>query len=166
MIKLIVLDVDGCLTDGKIIYDTNGMESKQFDVKDGLGVASWVKMGGKVAIITGRESEIVSKRAQELGVQYLFQGVRNKLATLQKLCENLKIQPYEVAAIGDDLNDYEMLLFVRQSFAPANAVEEIKKIVATRLTRGGGEGAVREMIDTIIDRNGQREQFLSLWVKE
>ena len=165
MIKLIVLDVDGCLTDGKIIYDANGVESKQFDVKDGLAVASWIKMGGKVAIITGRESAIVQKRADELGVQHLFQGVRDKLSKLQELCEHLQIKPCEVAAIGDDLNDYEMLRFVRQSFTPSDGAKQIVSLVTTVLQNKGGNGAVREMIEMLIQRNNQEEQFLALWIK-
>ena len=166
MIKLIVLDVDGCLTDGKIIYDANGVESKQFNVKDGLAIASWVRMGGQVAIITGRESNIVAKRAKELGVQHLFQGVKDKLSKLQALCEELELQPFEVAAIGDDFNDYEMLRFVGQSFTPNDAPAEIQEVVKHHLSRCGGDGAVREMIDKIIEYNDQKEQFLALWIKE
>lgn len=166
MIKLIVLDVDGCLTDGKIIYNTHGIESKQFNVKDGLGITSWIKMGGDVAIITGRQSSVVKKRSDELGIVYLFQGVKDKLTQLKTLCEELGLQPFEVAAIGDDFNDYEMLQFVGHSFTPSDAPKEIRKMVKHPLKRCGGDGAVREMIDKVIEMNDQKEQFLSLWIKE
>jgi len=164
MIKLIVLDVDGCLTDGGIIYTGDTTESKQFNVKDGLGISTWIKMGNKVAIITGRQSDIVRRRATELGVEYLYQGVRDKDRVLQELVESLSLKFYEVAVIGDDLNDYHMLLKAGRSFTPGNGVKEIQEIVDTTLTKNGGQGAVREMIDTLVDENDQRDQFLSLWV--
>ena len=165
MIKLLVLDVDGCLTDGKIIYSSDGVESKNFNVKDGLAISSWIKIGNEVAIITGRDSTIVEKRAKELGVQYLFQGVKDKAALLKELVEKIGLQPYEVAAIGDDFNDYEMLKFVGRSFTPNDATKDIQELVDVVLSRNGGDGAVREMIDMIIKQNDQKEQFLSLWIK-
>lgn len=164
MIKLIVLDVDGCLTDGKIIYDNNGLESKQFNVKDGLGITSWLKLGNEVAIITGRDSQIVANRAKELGIQHLYQGVKNKKARLEELVASLEISLSEVAAIGDDLNDYYMLKAVGHSFTPRNGVKEIQELVTTRLSCNGGEGAVREMVDILVDRNKQRDQFMAVWI--
>jgi 3-deoxy-D-manno-octulosonate 8-phosphate phosphatase (KDO 8-P phosphatase) len=164
MIKLIVLDVDGCLSDGKIIYSADAIEIKNFNVKDGLGISTWIKMGNEVAIITGRNSTIVQKRASELGVKYLFQGIDDKDRVLEELVHNLGLKFYEVAAIGDDLNDYNMLLKVGRSFTPSNGVKEIQNIVSTVLTYQGGDGAVREMIDILVDENDQKEQFLSLWI--
>lgn len=164
MIKLIVLDVDGCLTDGKIIYDNNGLESKQFNVKDGLGITSWLKLGHEVAIITGRESQIVANRAKELGITHLYQGVKNKQARLEELVSSLGLSMKEVAAIGDDFNDYHMLSSVGHSFTPADGVEEIKELVTTPLKRCGGDGAVREMIDIVVKRNGQQAEFMAVWV--
>ena len=163
MIKLIVLDVDGCLSDGSIIYSANGDEIKNFNVKDGLAIASWVKMGFDVAIITGRNSKIVQRRAEELKIQHLYQGVHNKDEVLQNIIATLNITPQEVAAIGDDLNDYKMLAFVGRSFTPANGVTEIQKLVQTTLTRKGGEGAVREMIDILIEENNLFQKFMALW---
>jgi len=164
MIKLIVLDVDGCLTDGKIIYSSDGIESKNFNVKDGLAIATWIRMGNQVAIITGRQSEIVKRRADELGIQYLFQGIKDKERVLKELVESLGLKFYEVGAIGDDLNDYNMLKMVGSSFTPQDGVKEIKEIVKSVLTCNGGDGAVREMIDTLIDDNDQRDEFLSFWM--
>jgi len=166
MIKLLVLDVDGCLTDGKIIYTSNSSEVKEFNVKDGLAIASWIKMGNHVAIITGRNSFIVKRRADELGIQHLYQGIKDKDRVLKNIISTLNLELYEVAAIGDDLNDYRMLSIVGRSFTPNNGVSDIQKIVDTILSKNGGEGAVREMIDIIIEENDQKEEFLSLWIEE
>ena len=160
MIKLIVLDVDGCLTDGKIIYSSDGIESKNFSVKDGLGISTWIKMGNQVAIITGRNSTIVQKRADELGIQHLFQGIKDKYRVLKELAESLSLKSYEIGAIGDDLNDYNMLNLVGRSFTPNDGNKEIKSIVDTVLSANGGDGAVREMIDTLVDENDQRDTFM------
>jgi len=164
MIKLIVLDVDGCLTDGKIIYSADGIESKNFNVKDGLGIATWIKIGNYAAIITGRNSEIVAKRAQELGITHLYQGIRDKERVIKELVASLELQYYEVAVIGDDLNDYNMLSLAGRSFTPGDGHDEIKKLVNTVLSRNGGNGAVREMIDILVEENDQKEKFLSVWL--
>jgi len=163
MIKLIVLDIDGCLSDGKIIYSQDLVETKNFNVKDGLGISSWLKLGNHIAIITGRKSKIVEKRARELGVNHLFQAIDDKQTILLTLLEQLNISLEEVAIIGDDLNDYNMLKLVKKSFTPADGVDDIKKLVNTILNKKGGDGAVREMIDILVDENNQRDQFISLW---
>jgi len=164
MIKLLVLDVDGCLSDGKLTYSSDGVETKNFNVKDGLGITTWIKMGGEVAIITGRKSEIVKRRAQELGIKHLFQGIRDKDRVLKELVDSLGLKFYELGAIGDDLNDYNMLSLVGRSFTPADGVKELKLLVNTTLACNGGAGAVREMIDILVDENDQREEFLSIWI--
>lgn len=164
MIKLIILDVDGCLTNGGLIYSADAIESKVFNVKDGLGISTWIKMGNHVAIITGRNSKIVQRRAEELGVEHIFQGVKDKDRVLKELVSSLDLNFYEVAAIGDDLNDYNMLNLVGRSFTPKDGVKEIKKIVNKVLSYNGGEGAVREMIDILVDENDQREQFMAVWI--
>lgn len=163
MIKLIVLDVDGCLSDGKIAYTQDGIESKNFNIKDGLGISTWVKMGNHAAIITGRDSKIVEKRAKELGIQHVFQGKRDKDRVLKELVASLGFEIKEVAAIGDDLNDFGMLSIVGKSFTPKNGVKEIKNLVDTVLSFDGGDGAVREMIDVLVDENNQREEFMAVW---
>jgi len=163
MIKLIVLDVDGCLSDGKLTYNGDGIESKNFNVKDGLGITTWLKIGNEVAIITGRNSSIVEKRAKELGIKHLYQGIKNKQKVLDDLVVSLGLTYDEVAAIGDDLNDYNMLKKVAQSFTPADGVESIKNIVDTPLSKNGGDGAVREMIEKLIILNKQETEFLSVW---
>ena len=164
MIKLIILDVDGCLTDGKIIYSNDGNETKNFNVKDGLAISSWIKMGHYAAIITGRNSKIVERRANELGITHLYQGIKDKDRVLKELVSSLDLNFYEVAAIGDDLNDYNMLQLVGRSFTPKDGVKEIQQSVNTVLSYNGGDGAVREMIDTLIDENDQRDKFMSIWI--
>lgn len=164
MIKLIVLDVDGCLSDGKIIYSEDMIESKAFNIKDGLGISTWVKIGNEVAIITGRNSKIVQRRAEELGVQHLFQGIKDKDRVLKELVSSLGISFDNVAVIGDDLNDFKMLNLAGKSFTPKNGVKEIQDIVDVVLSRDGGDGAVREMIDSLVDSNNQREQFMAVWL--
>jgi 3-deoxy-D-manno-octulosonate 8-phosphate phosphatase (KDO 8-P phosphatase) len=164
VIKLIVLDVDGCLTNGDIIYTSNAEEIKHFNVKDGLAISSWIKMGFHVAIITGRESKIVEKRAKELGIKHLYQHVKNKERILKELINKLELKSYEVAAIGDDLNDYKMLRYVGRSFTPKDGIKEVRELVDTVLSLKGGEGAVREMIDILVDENDIRDQFLSVWL--
>lgn len=165
MIELIVLDVDGTLTDGKITYTNSGDEIKSFDVKDGLAISTWTKQfNKKAAIITGRTSTIVEKRVQDLNIVYLFQGVHNKEEVLEKILQQENLSWNQVAAIGDDLNDYKMLKKVGLSFAPANASSYIKDMVNVVCTKNGGEGAVREMMEYIFKEYNLEEEFINAWV--
>jgi 3-deoxy-D-manno-octulosonate 8-phosphate phosphatase (KDO 8-P phosphatase) len=164
MIKLIVLDVDGCLSDGSLTYTSNGLESKSFNVKDGLGISCWNKIGNHAAIITGKNSPMVERRAKELGITHFYQGIKDKDRVIKELIDELGLKNHEVAAIGDDLNDYNMLRLAGRSFTPNNGVDEIKEIVDTVLTRKGGDGAVREMIDILVKDNNQYDDFLGIWL--
>ncbi|MCH5322236.1 MAG: HAD-IIIA family hydrolase [Helicobacter sp.] len=155
MIELIVLDVDGTMTDGSIIYTQEGSEIKTFNVKDGLGIALWHKLGKKTAIITGRESTILTQRAKELNITILKQGARDKAKILKEVLQELGLKVNQVAIIGDDLNDLPMLREVKYSFAPKDCAKEVKKMVYKVLKAKGGKGAVREMIDFLI----QKEQL-------
>ena len=165
MIELLVLDVDGCMTDGSIIYTNSEDELKSFNVKDGFALVQWKRLGKKLAIITGRESKIVAIRALELGVDYLEQNVKKKEERLRAICDEIGIRLDQVAAIGDDLNDYRLLQSVGISFAPADAYEFIKEHVDVVLTRPGGKGAVREMVETLLKREGLFEEYLDFWIK-
>ena len=162
-IELIVLDVDGTLTDGKITYTQNGDEIKSFSVKDGLAIASWIKLGKDVAIITGRTSSIVERRANELGINYFYQGIHNKQEVLESLLERLDLTMENVAIAGDDLNDYAMLKASKLAFVPSDASIYVKKIAYEVLSNRGGEGAVREMIEKLICMENLEEQYLELW---
>lgn len=163
MIELLVFDVDGCLTNGQITYSENGDEIKAFNVKDGLAISSWIRLGKKAAIITGRRSKIVERRAKELGINYLFQGVKNKLEVLEGIREEIGIEHSNIAAIGDDLNDYAMLNAVGRSFVPADGSEYIRKLCDVVLYSKGGHGAVREMIESVIKDDGLEEDLLKIW---
>jgi len=163
MIEMIVLDVDGCLTDGRIYYTDAGEEVKAFSVKDGLGISAWVRLGKKVAIITGRRSKIVERRAKELGVTHLHQGVKDKKTLLTSILEEDGLKWEQVAAIGDDWNDLAMLECVGWSFTPADGASCIRNRVQTRLTNKGGRGAVREMIDRILEKDGLEGSMEELW---
>ncbi|MGB6019923.1 MAG: HAD hydrolase family protein [Sulfurimonadaceae bacterium] len=163
MIDLIILDVDGCLTDGKIIYSDSGDESKNFNVKDGLAISSWIRLGHQAVIITGRHSKLLERRAKELGVTQLHQGVKDKAALLKSLGEELSIPLRNMAAIGDDLNDYKMLSIVGVSFTPQNGSKHVKSVVNRVCEADGGEGAVREMIEELFEINDEVGEYLALW---
>jgi len=165
MTKLIVLDVDGTLTDGKIYYSNSEDEIKAFNIKDGLMIASWNRLGKKSAIITGRVSKIVEKRANELGITYVIQGSRDKEESLKEIIKKENIDFSEVAIIGDDMNDYAMMKLVEKSFAPVDANPFIYDFVKYPLTKKGGEGAVAEMIEILLKENNLYKEFLDLWVK-
>jgi 3-deoxy-D-manno-octulosonate 8-phosphate phosphatase (KDO 8-P phosphatase) len=162
-IDLIVLDVDGTMTNSRITYSENGDEIKSFNVKDGLAIASWRRLGKQVAIITGRTSNIVSRRAKELHIEHFYQGVDNKKEVLENLLEKLDISMENVAAIGDDLNDLSMLKAAAISFVPRDASSYVDKIADVILTKRGGDGAVREMIEYLIKKEGLEEAYLGLW---
>jgi len=163
-IELIVLDVDGTMTDSHITYSEKGDEIKSFNVKDGLAIASWRKLGKQVAIITGRSSDIVARRAKELRIEHFYQGVDNKKEVLDDLLDKLDLKMENVAAIGDDLNDLIMLKVAKISFVPRDASAYVDKIATVILTKKGGDGAVREMIEYLIKKEGLEEKYLDLWV--
>jgi len=162
-IELIVLDVDGTMTDSHITYSANGDEIKSFNVKDGLAIVSWRKLGKQVAIITGRSSDIVARRAKELRIEHFYQGIDNKKEVLEGLLEKLDLSMDNVAAIGDDLNDLKMLKAAKISFVPRDASAYVDKIANVILTKKGGDGAVREMIEYLIIKQGLEEKYLELW---
>jgi len=162
-IELIVLDVDGTLTDGKITYTNSGDELKSFCVKDGLAIASWIRLGKSVAIITGRESDIVARRASELGIKHFYQGVHNKQEVLVEILHKLNLTMENVASAGDDLNDLSMLKASNRSYVPNNASVYVKNEADVILTHNGGDAAVREMIEELIVSEGLEEEYLALW---
>jgi len=162
-IELIVLDVDGTMTDGRISYSESGDEVKSFNVKDGLGIVSWMKLGKKVAIITGRKSSIVSKRANELGIEYCYQGIKDKKSKLDELLQKLDISIKQVASIGDDLNDYAILKSAEISFVPNDATPAVEKIATVVLRSNGGDGAIREMIEYLIKKERLTKELYRIW---
>lgn len=166
MIKLIALDVDGTLTDGKIYTDDKDNNLKAFNVKDGFAIAQWIKEGGMVAIITGKTSNIVQRRADELGIQEVVQGVANKVPELQKLIKKLGITLEEVAYMGDDINDLGIMRISGISAAPKNAALEVLERVSFIATKDGGDGAVREFIEFLMKKNGSWERVINRYLNQ
>ncbi len=154
-IRLLLLDVDGVLTDGRIIYDNNGVETKAFDVKDGHGLKLLQRAGVKVGIITGRESQVVAHRASELGIDILYQGAKDKLIPYAEILDGLGLLDEQVAYMGDDVVDLPVLRRVGFAATVADGVEDIKPYVDYVTTRGGGRGAVREVCDYLLKRSGK-----------
>ena len=150
-IKLLVMDVDGTLTDGKIYISSTGELMKAFNVKDGYAIAHILKKHQIMpTIITGRNSEIVEYRAKELGIDELHQGVSDKLAVLEKILKRLEMQFENVAYIGDDINDIDCMKRCGVTACPIDAVAEVKNIATYICHANGGNGAVREFVDWLI----------------
>lgn len=149
-VKLLVLDVDGVLSNGQLIFNAEGIETKAFNVKDGLGIKLLQKTGVQVAIITGRISNMVANRAKSLGIVDVIQGREDKGIALSALCEQHNIQPAQCAYMGDDLPDISALSKVGFSCAPNDAHTEVLKRVDYVSANKGGEAAVREVCDVIM----------------
>lgn len=154
-IKYFIMDVDGTLTDGKIYIGNQGELFKAFDIKDGCGIHD-ILIPEQIlpVIITGRESEILKIRCEELGISCLFQGIHNKVEKLKEILDNSELSYENVAYIGDDLNDLDCMNVIKMSGGiigcPNNAVNEVKSLADFVSTRNGGDGAVREFIEWII----------------
>lgn len=154
-IKMFVMDVDGTLTDGRIIIGSDGTEYKCFNVKDGLGIKKLIGHEIVPVIITGRKSTIVELRCKELGITEVHQQIDNKLSQLKLLMQKYNVTFREIAFIGDDVNDVEAMKQCHVRFAVADAVQEVKSIATHLTSRNGGQGAVREAIDLLlsVDKN-------------
>lgn len=152
-VKLILTDIDGVWTDGGMYYDQNGNEWKKFHTYDSAGVLFAHRAGIPVGIITSENTQIVERRAKKLKVDYLFQGASNKLEIAQQLCQKLNITLKNVAYLGDDLNDIELLKSVGIAGVPASAPNYIRSLTTISLTLKGGEGVFREFVETILQPN-------------
>lgn len=148
--KLVLTDIDGVWTDGGMYYDQTGNEWKKFNTSDSAGVLFCKKANIPVGIITGEDTKIVKRRADKLKIVILYQGINDKLTIAKKICEELKITLEEVAYIGDDIGDLELLKNVGISCAPNNASKYIKENVDFVTQKNGGEGAFREFVETIL----------------
>ena len=153
-IKLLILDVDGVMTDGSIILDNNGNELKRFYVRDGHGIKMLQKAGIKVAIITGRKSDVVDRRAAELGITDVYQKIFRKSVVYEELLNKYNLSDNNVAFMGDDIVDVELLKRAGLTAAPADADEEAKKHADIIMRKSGGRGAVREFTDLILKSTG------------
>lgn len=153
-IELLVLDVDGVLTDGRIIFAEYGDELKCFDVQDGAGMVFWDRAGLTSAIITARRSKLLKRRAKEMRVKFLAQGCLLKLPAYERLLRTFRLRDEQVCAIGDDLMELPMLRRVGLAVAVPNAVEEVKRVSHYITQRSGGRGAVREVVEMILRAKG------------
>ena len=159
-IKMILMDVDGVLTDGSIVFGSNELEIKSFNVQDGLGI-TLARLGGlKTGIITGRKSEVVERRGKELKFDVISQGSFNKYPEFQKIKEEYSFSNEEICYIGDDLLDISILREVGFSVAPANARDEVKAICDYVTVAKGGNGAVREVVDKILIRQNKFDAII------
>ncbi len=149
-IRLLICDVDGVLTDGRITYDNDGRELKSFHAQDGLGLKLLQRAGIEVAIITARESAIVSKRMSELGIKHVYQGARRKHEAYLELLTLCDCKPNQVAYIGDDLPDLIVMREVGLAVTVANGNEHVKANAMLTLRKQGGCGAVREFCDLLL----------------
>jgi len=159
-VRLLAMDVDGVLTDGRLVYSENGVETKVFHTRDGLGIRLAQAAGLTIAFLTARESEAVEDRAGELEVTELHQNVRDKAAKLQEIAARLGLDLAEVAYIGDDLNDLRALHVAGCAIAVADAAEEVRAVADYVTERPGGQGAVREAITAILRAQGVYERVV------
>ncbi|WP_026839831.1 KdsC family phosphatase [Citrifermentans bremense] len=160
-IKLLILDVDGVMTDGRIIFDSNGVESKFFNVKDGHGIKMLQRSGIEVGIISGRESQVVYNRAVELGIGQVYQKSLDKLVPYRQMLEATGLTDDQVAFMGDDVIDIPLLKRVGFAAAPADAVCEVFEFAQFVAKNRGGWGAVREVCDLILKAQGSWETVTS-----
>ena len=157
-IKMLVMDVDGTLTDGKIYMSATGEIMKAFNIKDGYAIAHLREYGIEPCIITGRESDIVRQRCAELKIAELYQGVSNKLFKLKEVCKNMGVELSEVAYIGDDVNDLACIQQCGCTACPEDAVKAVKDKVDYVCAEKGGEGAVREFCEYLISKKTNNEE--------
>lgn len=159
-VLMILADVDGVLTDGGIVFDNQGIESKKFHVRDGLGVKLWRRAGYQFGILTARSSHVVKLRAAEMGVEIVRQGFEDKLPAAQELIEQQGLQPEQVCYIGDDLTDLPVIRHVGFGVAVSNAVEEVREAADFVTKAPGGGGAVRELVEALLKADNRWDELI------
>ena len=164
-IELILSDVDGVLTDGGVVFDNEGIETKKFHIRDGLGIKLWMRAGFHFGIITARTSHIVKVRASELGIEIVRQGFDEKLAIAREIAKDQNLQLEQVCFIGDDLTDIPVIKAVGLGVAVADAAEETKMAAAHRTKLSGGHGAVRETVEMILKAKNRWADVIQRYVK-
>jgi 3-deoxy-D-manno-octulosonate 8-phosphate phosphatase (KDO 8-P phosphatase) len=164
--KLVFTDIDGVWTDGGMYYDENKSEFKKFNTQDSAGVLFLRYMNIPTIIITGENTNIVKRRAEKLKIDEVYLGIKNKLGVAKEVCTKYNVKLDEVAYIGDDINDIELLRNVGLSGAPQNAPFYIKDIVEMVTEKSGGEGAFREFVERIIMRHSSMEAVIMDYLKE
>jgi len=154
-IRLLLTDVDGVLTDGGVILDNQGVESKCFNIRDGLAIRLWQQAGGQAGFVTSRSSQVVKLRAAELDLEVIRQGVKDKLPEVQAIAAALKLRPEEIAYVGDDLPDVPTIRYAGLGIAVADAPEEVREAADYVTSVPGGKGAVREVVELVLKNTGQ-----------
>jgi len=165
-IRLLVLDVDGVLTDGTVLLHADGSESKAFNLLDGHGIKMWRRAGLEVAFLSGRPSPATRHRAAQLEVEHVLEGCHQKLPALKGLIERLGLKRQQVAYVGDDLLDLPPVRYSGFGVAVANAVDELKHCADYVTTRPGGHGAVREVIEVILKKGGSWASLMERYAAE
>jgi 3-deoxy-D-manno-octulosonate 8-phosphate phosphatase (KDO 8-P phosphatase) len=163
-IEMLVVDIDGVLTDGSVIINEDGSESKHFNSLDGHGMRLWKRSGGKIVFLSGRDSGPVVHRARQLDVDYVLQNCFDKLSELKKVLNDAGISGEKTAYIGDDLTDIAAMRHVGFSAAVANAVEEVKEHAHYVTIRAGGSGAAREVIEYILKASGKWPKLMERYL--
>jgi 3-deoxy-D-manno-octulosonate 8-phosphate phosphatase (KDO 8-P phosphatase) len=163
-IRLLLTDVDGVLTDGSVILDNHGVESKSFNIRDGLAIRLWQHAGGRAGIVTGRSSQVVKLRASELDLDVVRQGVKDKLPEVQAIAAAMKLRPDEIAYVGDDLPDLPTIRDAGLGIAVADAPEEVREGADYVTSVPGGKGAVREVVELMLKNTGRWENAIRKYV--
>ena len=164
-IKILVLDVDGVLTDGTLIIHGDGTEGKCFNALDGHGIKLWKRAGLKVAFLSGRESQPTKHRAKQLKVDYVFEDCHDKLKVLKEFLEKVGLSPAQTAYVGDDLTDLPVIRYVGFGAAVSNAVAELKQYADYVTAGAGGKGAVREVIEYILKNTGKWPELMEKYLQ-
>lgn len=164
-VKLFILDVDGVMTDGGIILDSEGRELKRFNVYDGTGVKYLQRAGLQVALISGRHSESTSVRARQLGIEIVYQGAADKLEVLQEVKRRAGVRDEEISYMADDLIDLPVMRRVGYPIAPANARPEVKQVALYVTKAEGGHGAVREAAEHILKAQGRWNALIERYLR-
>ncbi len=165
-ISLILSDVDGVLTDGGILFDNEGIETKQFHIQDGLGIKLWQRAGHRFGLVTSRSSHVVQLRANELGIDIVRQGFQEKLPVVQDIIAKENLTAEQVCYIGDDLPDLAVFNCVGLTATVADAARDVQHAAMVVLDRCGGKGAIRELIERILRSQGRWEELLLRYTKK
>jgi 3-deoxy-D-manno-octulosonate 8-phosphate phosphatase (KDO 8-P phosphatase) len=164
IIKLLICDVDGVMTDGSLFFGDNGMEYKAFHSRDGLGIMMLQRSGIPLAIITARTSDVVSHRMKNLNINLVFQGQLDKVKAFEQLCQQLQLSPPQVAYVGDDLVDLPVMNRVGLSIAVADAHERVRHTADWTTEHNGGHGAVRDVCELLMTVQGTLEEQFSVYL--
>ncbi|MBI1911857.1 MAG: HAD-IIIA family hydrolase [Deltaproteobacteria bacterium] len=164
-VRLFIFDVDGVLTDGRIIYNDSGQETKFFDVRDGHGIKLLMRAGIEVGILSARESNVVKYRADNLGIELVYLGRKDKLSAFEEILKSKSITPKEIAYMGDDIIDLPVIKRVGFSATVADGVDEVKAMADYVAAKKGGRGAVREVAEVVLKAKGKWDEIMSHYLR-